>query len=301
VLGRVALARGHGASPYTPTDLGVAEDIGRRAALTFDNVRLYAREHEVAEALQRSLLPQVLPVAGITTAARYLPGTETAQIGGDWYDVFALPDGAVGMAIGDVMGHDLAAAAAMGQLRSVLRSYAWQGISPAEVLDSLDELVQGLSMAQLATAVYARLEFLELRKPRRRLEDPAADADVPRPTLPVPVLRYANAGHLPPLLCTPDHRVRSLEGGRSVLIGAPPSGRRPETTEPIPPGSVLLFYTDGLVERRRAPIDLGLDRLADALATAPSGAEALCDHVLDRMLDDDHDDDVALLAVTVDD
>lgn len=298
-LGSITFVRGADAVPYTGAELMVATDLGRRAGLTLDNARFYTREHEVAAALQYGLLPEVLPVPGVTTATRYLPGTETAQIGGDWYDVFALPDGAVGMAIGDVMGHDLAAAAAMGQLRSVLRSYAWRGTSPAEVLDSLDELVQGLSMAQLATTVYARLELLELERPARRLGDTSAGPGSDRRRLDVPILRYANAGHLPPLLRTPDRKVRALEDGRSVLIGAPPGGRRTEAAEAVPPGSVLLFYTDGLVERRRASIDVGIGLLAKALADAPDDAEALCDHVLAALYGIDHDDDVAILAVVI--
>ena len=300
IVGSLTLVRCPGEPSYTGADLAVAADLARRAALAVDNARLYTREHEVAEALQRSLLPEVLPVAGVTTAARYLPGTATAQIGGDWYDVFDLPDGAVGMAIGDVMGHDLAAAAAMGQLRSVLRSYAWKGLAPAEVLDSLDELVQGLAMAQLATTVYARLEFVEPLPRGRRLGDPPVQTDRPRSALKPPVLRYANAGHLPPLVRAPDGTVRALEGGRSVLIGAPPGGPRTEACDPIERGSVLLFYTDGLVERRRRPIDEGLELLTQAVATAPGDPESLCDHILDRLHDNDHDDDVALLAVRVD-
>jgi len=299
ILGTMTLVRRPGEPPYDKADLGIAADLGRRAALTFDNARLYTREHEVAGALQRSLLPVVLPVDGVRTATRYLPGTQTSQIGGDWYDVFALPDGAVGRAIGDVMGHDLAAAAAMGQLRSVLRSYAWTGTSPAEVLDSLDELVQGLEMAQLATAVYARLEFVELRRPGRRLTDPPPAIELPQAPLGTPALRYANAGHLPPLLRSVDGTVRALEGGRSVLVGAPPAGRRVEAVEAVPSGSTLLFYTDGLIEQRRLPIDEGLQRLIEATANGPVDVDALCDHVLECMHDHDHDDDIAILAVTV--
>ena len=158
VLGALTLVRTSPAHPYDAEDEATAADLARRAALAVDNARLYQREHEVAEALQRSLLPQLPVVPGLDRAARYRPGSRAAQVGGDWYDLFALPDGAVGLAVGDVMGHDLAAAAAMGQLRSVLRSYAWQGSGPAVVLDRLDQLVQGLDMAQLATAIYARLD-----------------------------------------------------------------------------------------------------------------------------------------------
>ena len=124
-------------------------------------------------------------------AARYLVGVDGNQVGGDWYDVLKLPDGAVGLAVGDVVGHDLQAAAAMGQLRGVLRSYAWDGGPPGSVLDRCDQLVQGLEMAAMATAVYARLEPLEGSDDR--------------------LLRYANAGHPAPLLLGPDGRLRRLD------------------------------------------------------------------------------------------
>jgi PAS domain S-box-containing protein len=264
---------------FTTGDLELAKDLARRAALAVDNARLYTREHTTAEALQRSLLPVLPVVPGLSFAARYLASSEGAQVGGDWYDVLALPDGSVGVAIGDVMGHDLAAAVAMGQLRSVLRSYAWEGDPVGEVLDRMDRLVQGLEMAQLATAVYARLE-------------PGSDG--------APVMRYANAGHLPPLLREPDGRTRYLEGAASVLLGAPVEGRRPETAEPIVPGSTILLYTDGLVERRDAPLERGLDWLSAATAACDPLAEpeAICDTLVGS-LREPLADDVALLAVRV--
>ena len=189
----------------------MAVDIGRRAGLAVDNAQLFGKEHEVAVALQRSMLPRVPPVPGLEISAHYFAGSERADVGGDWYDVLPLPDGSVGVAVGDVMGHDLIAAAAMGQLRSVLRSYAWEGHRPSEVLERLDRLVQGLGMAQLATCVYGRL-------------------------LPVEggaLLRYANAGHLPPVVQRRDRRGRGARrrqvgahrrAGR--LVGGRPAGRQ---------------------------------------------------------------------------
>jgi len=159
VLGALSLFTSDSGRTYDDEDLSMAADLARRAALTVDNARLYQREHDVAEALQRSLLPDLPVVAGLDRAARYLPSRTAGQVGGDWYDLLPLPDGSFGLAMGDVMGHDLTAAAAMGQLRSVLRSYAWPGGSPAEVVESLDGLVQGLGMTQLATMVYGRLEL----------------------------------------------------------------------------------------------------------------------------------------------
>lgn len=279
-LGALTLARTSDQPPFDESDLVLASDLARRAALAVDNARLYTRERQVAEALQRSLLPRLPDVPGLELAARYLPSSRVAEIGGDWYDVLMLPDGAVGLAIGDVMGHDLIAAAAMGQLRSVLRSYAWEGDPAAAVLDRMDRLVQGLHMAQLATAVYARLE---------------------RDDTGLAILRYANAGHLSPLLQEPDGTVRYLEGGHSVLLGAPMTEERAEAAEALPPGTTVLLYTDGLVERRAAPIDEGLDWLADLVrAHEPTaGPRALNDALLASLADQSLADDVALLAFRV--
>jgi PAS domain S-box-containing protein len=298
VLGALSLVSRPGGRRYTRDDLATAVDLARRAALTIETARLYTREHDTAEQLQRSMLPRLAPVPGLATAARYLPGSATARIGGDWYDLFALPDGAIGLAIGDVMGHDMSAAAAMGQLRSVLRSFAWRGASPAQVLDSLDELVQGLEMAQLATALYARLEFHEPETAGRRAGDPRLER--PGRRLDVPVLRYANAGHLPPLLREPDGTVSFLEDGRSLLLGAPPAGPRTEGTRDVAPGSVLVLYTDGLVEDRSRSLDASLDLLADVVRDGPAEVERLCDDVVPALAWSEGDDDVALLVMRLD-
>jgi PAS domain S-box-containing protein len=285
VLGALVLVRSTSGRAYSEDDVGLAADLAKRVALIVDNARLYVREHEVAEALQRSMLPPELPaIPGLDVAARYLPGSVGAQVGGDWYDLLHLPDGAVGLAIGDVMGHDMAAAAAMGQLRSVLRSYAWQRQSPGEVLDSLDQLVQGLDMAQLATAVFARLTFEE--DPEGRSTGAAN-------------LTYANAGHLPPVVRMPDGSVRRLDDGWSVLIGAPAEGARRAADDFLPPGATLVLYTDGLVETREADVEAGLTRLMEVLAgmDAVSTAGAIADGLLAGMRADDRHDDVALLIV----
>jgi serine phosphatase RsbU (regulator of sigma subunit) len=240
------------------------------------------REQEVAAALQRSLLPTLPEIEGLSCAARYLVSTDRAQVGGDWYDVFALPDGAIGIAVGDVMGHDLAAAAAMGQLRSVLRSYAYEGSSPSVVLDRLDRLVQGFDMAEVATAIYGRL-----------LLGPG-----------VGMFIFANAGHLPPLRRHPDGSVHRLDRGSSTLIGAlaPGVARRAEAAEVMPPGSLLLLYTDGLVESRDHDVDQGIDRLCATLSRLDPDAdpEEVCDAVVAELVGDEQDDDVALLAIRLD-
>lgn len=265
---------------YDESDAELMTEVGRRAGLSVDNARLFTREHEAAETLQRSLLPELPILPGLDAAARYLPAAAHAGVGGDLFDLFALPDGATAVAIGDVMGHDMRAAAAMGQLRSVLRSYAWEGASPGVVLDRMDLLVQNFEMAQLATALYARLET-----------DPAGRDGR--------LLRYANAGHLPPILQYPDGTARLLEDGQSVLIGAPGGHPRTEALEPMPTGSTLLLYTDGLIEVRRQSLDEGIGNL---LATVKvhdpaAGAEALCAAVVDTIAGVELIDDVALLAV----
>jgi PAS domain S-box-containing protein len=280
VLGALGLFNDRSGRVFDDDDLATAADLARRAALTVDNARLYQREHEVAEALQRSLLPDLPTIAGLDIAAVYLPGSSAAQVGGDWYDLFRLPDGAVGITIGDVMGHDLTAAAAMGQLRSVLQSYAWQGDAPAVVLDRLDQLVQGLDMAQLATCVYGRLEL------------PGFGQDG--------VLRLANAGHLPPALRRGDGHVRLLDAEVSLLVGAALGLERAELEESVGPGSVLVLYTDGLVEHRGRDLDEGLAALQQALERAPDGsAQEVLDTLLTALVEDDLEDDVAVLVVRV--
>ena len=280
VLGVVSMISTSSGRVYDEADLSMAADLGRRAALAVDNALLYSREHAVAEQLQRSLLPTLPVVEGLDVAARYLPGSTAAQVGGDWYDLFVLPDGVVGVAVGDVMGHDLRAAASMGQLRSVLRSYAWQGSPPAVVLDHLDQLVQGMQMAQLATAVYARLTL------------PCGEGPGE--------LSFANAGHLPPVLRRPDGTTVLLDGLEGVLVGAALGLERTEQKVDVEPGSVLVLCTDGLVERRGLDPDAGLERLRAAVAAATTAsADAMCDALLAELVGGDLDDDVALLVVRV--
>jgi PAS domain S-box-containing protein len=273
---------------YAPRDLHLATDIAGRAGLAIDNARLYETEHAAAVTLQRSLLPEVSDVAGVQVAARYLVGVDGNQVGGDWYDVLDLPDDALGLAIGDVAGHDLRAAAAMGQLRGVLRSYAWDGGRPGSVLDRCDQLVQGLEMAAMATAVYARVE--------------PPDPDGGR------MLCYANAGHPAPLLLEPDGTLVRLDEQRSPMIGAIRSlGRRAgpgraEAVRRCPPGALLLLYTDGLTDIAGEDADKRTALLERTLAELPPGAAA--DDVVERVLEvcspPQLRDDIALLAVRLD-
>ena len=234
VLGALTLLTQHPyGRRYGPRDVHLAADLAGRAGLAVDNARLYEVEHAAALTLQRTLLPVVPEVAGLQIATRYLVGVDGNQVGGDWYDVLPLPDGAVGIAVGDVVGHDLRAAAAMGQLRGVVRSYAWDGDQPGSVLDRCDQLVQGLEMAAMATAVYARL-------------DPP-DPDGTR------TLHYANAGHPTPLLLMNGDLVR-LDGHHSPMIGVMPipgGAPRPRGRERAVPAGLAAAALHGRPDRRR--------------------------------------------------
>ena len=251
-----------------------AETRRRRTA-----VALYAGEHRLAETLQRSLLPTLPPLDGLDTAARYLPGGSMQQVGGDWFDAFAVHGGQLGLVIGDVIGHDLAAATAMSQIRATLRAYAWHGEAPAAVLAQLELLVNAFGLAELVTVFYAVLG--------------PPDPDGNR------VLTYANAGHLPPLVRAANGDVRLLSGGASVVIGAPGAEARPQAVEHLGAGATLLLYTDGLVEVPGEALDDSISRLADLLRAQPpaEGVEALCERVVTGCRHDGRQDDIAVLAV----
>ena len=260
------------ASPYTPLfgrdELELLATLGGLADLALQR----CKDLGVAEMLQRSLLPETLPsLAGLDLQGRYLP-SESGAVGGDWYDVIALPGGKVGLVIGDVMGHGLGAASLMGHLRSALRAYALDGTPPVTGLTRLQGYVDNLGVADLATALYAVI-------------DPAAGT-----------LDLASAGHPAPLLRTPDNEVRELAGGLGPPIGlftsAPPEPARVH----VPPGSALVLFTDGLIERRGESIDQGAGRLRDAVASAPGEGAALADHVLQQLVVAGTPDDVALLV-----
>jgi hypothetical protein len=257
----------------------VIETVARRrdAALA-----LYASEHEAAETLQRRLLPQLPSITGLGLAARYLAGGNGQQVGGDWFDAFPIADGRVGVVIGDVIGHDLAAASAMSQVRSALRAYAVDGDRPREVVNRLDHLVTVLGLTQLVTVVYGILE--------------APDVDGSR------VFRFTNAGHLAPLLRHPDGQVESLDDGTSILIGAPSDVDHTEGERRLAAGSTLLLFTDGLVEVPRRPIEESTDEVVNALATQVDfmDLDGLCDRVLATTAGRDLRDDVALLAIRID-
>jgi PAS domain S-box-containing protein len=287
-VGTMILVAVPGGRRFNDEDLKAATDLGRRAGLTIDNAQLYDHEHRAAVTLQRSLLPKLPVVPGTTIAARYLPGEDTADVGGDFYDILPLPDGSIGFAIGDVVGHDMAAAAAMGHLRGLLRACAWDdadsagGGNPGRVVNRVDRLVQGLDVVPLATLFYGRLTL------------PAVPGEAAH-------FSYANAGHPSPLVRLPGGQVQRLSAGAGVLLGVTDLGPHPTAEIELPPGSMLVGYTDGLVERRGIDVEEGMAALAATLAAIPAETEP--EDIAAALLataSAERDDDVAVLVLRVD-
>jgi serine phosphatase RsbU (regulator of sigma subunit) len=254
---------------FTSQDIELLQLAADRAAMAVRS--LLARDDRIAAAaLQRSLLPSALPtIPGAQVAARYVPGR--GAVGGDWYDVFTLPSGALGVVIGDVAGSGLHAAVIMGRMRSALRAYTLEAADPAEVLSKLDRKMQHFEPGALATVLYAVID---------RALDRA---------------HIASAGHLPPVIATVGQPavLAGIAGG--LMIGVAPDARRQMTTVKLPPGTVLCLYTDGLVERREYPIDQGLARLCQAVTAQPP--EDVCTSVMGALVGaESAHDDIALLA-----
>ncbi|TWH72036.1 SpoIIE family protein phosphatase [Modestobacter roseus] len=283
VIGLLSLYRDAGRPGWTARELSAAVDVAGRAGTAVETARLYTEAALLAEGLQRSLLTDPPEPEHAEIAVRYLPAVEAAQVGGDWYDAFVQPGGTTMLVIGDVVGHDVQAAAAMGQLRSLLRGIATHSDGgPAEVLAGLDRAMAVLGVHTLATAAVARFEQ----------DDGERDRGLVR-------LRWSNAGHLPPLAIHPDGSVVVLGGWRAdLLLGVDPGAPRRESVLTLDRGSTVFFFTDGLVEDRRTDLDAGVARLRAALTEfAALPLQELCDAVLDRLVAGRPDDDVALVAV----
>jgi PAS domain S-box-containing protein len=271
-LGAVTFVWAESRRQYSTRELELAEELGRRAGLALDHARLFAREHATAETLQRALLPASLPqIPGHELVVRYLPSDARDHAGGDWYDAFRLPDGRIGIVIGDVGGRGMEAAATMGQIRNSLRAYALQGNEPTAVLDDLHVLVEASEGAiTFATVVYVVLD--------------AATGEC----------EMASAGHPPPLLAG---------AGRAAFVDAPncpplgfsgaPPCRLGRFT--LGPGETLWLFTDGLVESRQRSIDEGLALLADAAGRATGPLPEIADMLV--TLPRSRDDDIALLGL----
>ena len=262
---------------FTAADQGLLQLIADRAALAVQHARLYEREHGIVETLQRALLPSRLPqLPGMQVAARYLPGGLGADVdvGGDWYDVFPLDNGRIGVAIGDVAGHGLRAAALMGHLRNSLRAYAIEGHPPAVVVDRLNRLVRDLEQGWMATLLYMIMS--------------PDDSEI----------RFANAGHMPALSLEMGD-ARYIEVDRGPPLGIGQDEEYVEVVEPMAPGSTIVIFTDGLVEQPGIAPDVTLSRLAkNALAGPHDDPDALCDHLLTAQLGETGPrDDVAFVAI----
>ncbi|MCX5232552.1 SpoIIE family protein phosphatase [Streptomyces sp. NBC_00233] len=282
ILGVVTFWRSHKPEPFEHDDVTLAEQLAARAAVTIDNARRFTREHTMAVALQRSLLPRALPEQNaLDVAHRYLPAEAgSGGVGGDWFDVIPLPGARVALVVGDVVGHGLHAAATMGRLRTAVHNFSALDLSPDELLWRLDELVTRIDQDESgdgdvspvtgATCLYA------LYDPGTRL------------------CTMARAGHLEPVIVRPD--------GSAVFAavpGGPPlglSGLPFETAEILlPEGSSLVLYTDGLVEDRARDIDAGLERLRRSLAHPGRTPEQTCSAVL-ALLPEQPSDDIALVV-----
>ncbi len=259
---------------FGQADLAVLQMAAARAAPAIERASLFAaleHEHRVSIALQQSLLPKrLVEVVGVDVAARYLPARE--EVGGDWYDVIELPRGKVGVVIGDVVGHGIAAAALMGRLRTALHSYAIEGHGPGRTLELVDRFVQSLSEPAMATAAYAVFDTYTSR------------------------VCYATAGHLPPIVIS-GTEAHALEVTPAPPLGAFPYGRCPEHELDLASSEMLFLYTDGLVERRSVPLNQGIDVLAAAVAGART-PEAACVLAMAELVPDDGlRDDAAIVAL----
>ncbi|MFG2484436.1 MULTISPECIES: SpoIIE family protein phosphatase [Streptomyces] len=270
VLGAVAVTRTREREPFDEEDRVLVDELVARAALNIDNARMYTLQRQAALTLQRSLTNNALPeVTGLELTGRYLPASDH-DVGGDWYDVIPLPGGRTGLVIGDVMGHGIHAAAVMGQLRTAVRTLARHDVPPADLLRSLDAVVADLGEDEMATCVYA-------------VHDAATGACV-----------IARAGHPPPAVVTPDGDITFLDGPPGTPLGTGGHDFRTEEVR-LPPGSLLVLYTDGLIEARDRDLDQGMAQLAGALHRVDQPLEELCDGILRRLLPCAQQDDVAVL------
>jgi serine phosphatase RsbU (regulator of sigma subunit) len=260
---------------FSETDESLIAQLANMASVAIENAQLYERERQIAETLQLRLLPDGLPeIPRVAVAARYLPGSVGVHVGGDWYDVILLPGDRVGIAVGDVLGRGAGAAALMGQVRTAFRAYALGGEPPETVIQRLDRLIQTMDRGHFSTMLYLIL-------------DPRTGA-----------LQMVRAGHPPPLLLDPQGATRFLERGHGVPLGVVSEATYEPSAESLEAGSILVLYTDGLVESREG-ISEGMRRLEQCLKSLGGSGElsALCDGLLGEMIGANPEDDVALVAL----
>ncbi|MEU9157605.1 GAF domain-containing SpoIIE family protein phosphatase [Streptomyces sp. NPDC048417] len=276
LYGHLYLAEKTTGESFDADDRSLLTALAGAAGVAIENARLYQQVRQATEQFQRRLLPEMPSIEGLELQARYLPSSEAPRIGGDWYDLIRLPDRVPCLMLGDVMGHGIAAATVMSQISNMLRVIAFdEQEPPSSILRRLDTVLHELHGGPMATVIIARLE---------------PDGNAWR-------LRWASAGHLPPLVSTPDHQARYLTAETGLPLGVDPNMPRPDHEDVLEPGSTLLLHTDGLVEHRTWHIDDGMNQavaVAALLATEPLAE--LCDGLLSRREVAFHDD-VALLAV----
>jgi GAF domain-containing protein len=280
IVGALVLVRGLDQPDFDEVDLILAGDLARRAAMAIDHARIYAREKRVASQLQHSLLPHLPVVERLEVGAVYAAASKGVEVGGDWYDLVELDDGSFIATIGDVTGHSIGAAAAMGRLQSVVRTVATQGRSPAEILGHVAAAAPGMLGDLLATCLIIRLE-------------PDDDGSW--------TISTSNAGHLPPLVIAPNGDVTFVEVMVDPLLGLSAVGlpARRQTTATLAGGTTVVLYTDGLVERRREDIDVGLHRLVAAVPVAFDAGEPTSQFVAGLLdaVKPAGDDDIAVIAL----
>ncbi|MEU9112273.1 SpoIIE family protein phosphatase [Streptomyces sp. NPDC048483] len=274
VQGIALFGRSAARASFTEQDLSLGGELASRAALCLDNARLYSRERDIGLTLQRALLPSSLATSPyLHIAHRYLPGSRGTEVGGDWYDVIALPDHQVGLVVGDVMGHGVAAAASMGRLRITAKALARHYKEPDELLTELDHCAQDAGI-EFATCLYIHY-------------DPTTGRT-----------RIASAGHPPPLVRHPDGRIDVIDEVLGVPLGV--GGCPFRTTEiRLPDGATLALYTDGLIEARGHDIDEGLNALRTELGRIPDSLEAAADGILAHLVPSSLADDTVLLLARV--
>jgi len=275
MLGFFVCIRQVGYRRFDPYDTEIGMEFAARAALFMDGARRYSREHATALTLQRSMLPTGLSApSSVEVRHRYLPGSQLIEVGGDWYESIALPGGRVALVVGDVAGHGVRAAVTMGRLRTAIHTLAMLELPPAETLQQLDELMQELGVREphFATCIYAIFDAV------------------------TGTCELASAGHLPPLLVRPDGSNEFLDVLPSPPLGIG-TGPIQSRVLDIEDGSLLVLYTDGLVEKRTADIDEGLSRLRGIFGpgSASRPLEDLCKAALDGVYSDHERDDIALL------
>ena len=260
---------------FTDDEREWLESMVSQCGQALERATQYEVEQTIAETLQRSVLPSSLPrVEGVQLAARYLPGSAQLDVGGDWFDALRLPDGKLGLVVGDVVGKGVQAAASMAQLRNAIRAFSVERLKPSSVLVRLNRLADEVLDTSFATLAYLTLE---------------PDTGV---------CRFSSAGHPPPAIAYPDGRVELLENGRGLPLGTGIRTSYRQETLDLPAGGVVVLYTDGLVERRGRSIDEGLDALQAAMVAAPKDPDRLLEHILEHVVgNEERGDDIALLAV----